>query len=53
MSGPGERAQYLKRGQKWSPDSEASALENEETRIIESAAETKALDADAKTVEEE
>jgi LysM repeat protein len=53
MSGPGERAQYLKRGQKWSPDSEASALENEETRIIESAAETKALDADAKAVEEE
>jgi uncharacterized protein YcbK (DUF882 family) len=53
MAGPGERARYLKRGQKWTPDSEASALEQEESRIVETKAETKALDADAKTIEEE
>jgi LysM repeat protein len=53
LSGPGEAANYFKKGQKWNAETEANNLESEETNIFESEAETKTLDDDEKIVDEE
>jgi hypothetical protein len=53
LSGPGEQARYLKPREKWSPEAEADALEQGESKITESESDAKALEAEAETIQEE